>query len=313
MPYGQYRIGGTANPDSEPVVVPPNKGRALVWLDASDGTTIVSQSGNEVTEVSDKANGLTYRSDTRAPATGGPDTGTDTIGGLNVFNFSASETLRSHIGSSDPSAFSVYDLNNENCISMAFIGQTNNPSTDGSSRVFTLNAGTLLSSDFKFDVTPGTFTNNRIVPRVNSNNRWNILSAPESLVLGAPYIFCCTLTLPSKNTANTENTIIHKFELNGVGEGYDSTPLNNGDSSADFNDPVEILFGGRPSNNTFSGVLNSITSEKWYGLLGEIILFRGYWSPTELTGYLAHKWSQTGLLPVTHEYKTVAPTLPSFI
>ena len=129
--------------------------------------------------------------------------------------------------------------------------------------------------------------------------------------VAAPFILTTTLTLPSRGNATFENVTLHKFEFNGVGQGFGSQAINNGDNNANWNEPMEIIFNGRSQNSILTGVLNA--SEEWQGLIGEFIMLEGYWDPAEMTGYLADKWGMQGLLPADHPYKSSAPTLPSFV
>lgn len=316
---GRYRLGGTANLAASNIVVPGNKGRALLWIDAQDPATILSQSGNEVTELADKAHGTPYRSDSRSPATGGPDTGTATIGGLNALDFDFTDVLRTHISSSDPPLVGNFlPLNDVNCVSIGVVCDASSAGPNTSTLLSALQGpvgGSANDRNMQFTL---SHSSNRASFRGQWNNFVGIDTTSTSDFFDSPKILTATLTLPSRSADIGNNLVLHKFHVNGTSAetsgsiNWSHIQNNSGFSNDRVFAPGSILIGARSSNHNHANTIN-LSNEQFGGLLGEMIVLAGYWDPFELDGYLAHKWNLASNLPAAHPYKAAPPILPAFV
>ena len=276
-----FSYTASGNPNSYPDQWSPSTDITTVaWIDASDSSSYTQTSEN-LTGVTDKSGTFTMT------VNGNPQTNAVTQNGLNVFEFDGSgddltsTSFVSQVSSGNHWAIGVYryvavDSNKDSLWSYE---------TNGSpKRDYAMSSGN--SSSFTGELDLDGLSNNRISSSIGNTKEWDSISL----------------------TQNQWHIVAVFFNKTGnqIGVRVDGenafTPVNDYDNSLQTNQQLRIM--------------RNRSSQRLNGKLGEFFAVANLpgTGGTDIStlekaeGYLAHKWGLTSSLPVSHPYKSSAPT-----
>ena len=252
-----------------------------IWLDASD-TTSYTLSGSTVTAVTDKASNFSISVD------GTPTRVTSGLNGLNVWDFSGSESLITSDeqavtdGSGNHWAIGVFLADSVDDSQDSFYSFENNTVSSGSKRDYAVSSGN--ASAFNGELDLDGLSSNRISTTIGNKQDFD-----SGVSLDA---FHLVGTIFNK----TGNQI--SVRVDGANA---FTPVNDYDNSINTNQDIRIM--------------RNRASEKFDGRVAEFFVVGALpgTGGTNISdfekaeGYLAHKWGLTGNLPSDHPFKSVAP------
>ena len=252
-----------------------------IWLDASD-TTSYTLSGSTVTAVTDKASNFSISVD------GTPTRVTSGLNGLNVWDFSGSESLITSDeqavtdGSGNHWAIGVFLADTVDDSQDSFYSFENNTVSSGSKRDYAVSSGN--ASAFNGELDLDGLSSNRISTTIGNKQDFD-----SGVSLDA---FHLVGTIFNK----TGNQI--SVRVDGANA---FTPVNDYDNSINTNQDIRIM--------------RNRASEKFDGRVAEFFVVGALpgTGGTNISdfekaeGYLAHKWGLTGNLPSDHPFKSVAP------
>lgn len=277
MPFGIHRhiitVGGNWDPTDSITT--------SFHIDAAD-TSSYSLSGSTVTAVTDKASNFTISVD------GTPTRVTSGLNGLNVWDFSGSESLITSDeqavtdGSGNHWAIGVFLADTINDNQDSFYGFENNTVSSGSKRDYAVSSGN--ASAFNGELDLDGLSSNRISTTIGNKQDFD-----SGVSLDA---FHLVGTIFNK----TGNQI--SVRVDGANA---FTPVNDYDNSINTNQDIRIM--RNRANEKFDGrVAEFFVVGALPGTGGTNIS-----DFEKAEGYLAHKWGLTGNLPSDHPFKNVAP------
>lgn len=258
---------GLHNAALAPLPVPwsPSEISTIFWYDAADESTITA-TGNEVTQMLDKSGNnvtLTVINQSRI----GPDTGTRTLNGLNVLEYTKTALNTNQILENDS-----FSQAQPFCI--AGIVRLDNEGITTSEQDF-LFSGTESSTD-------------RVAVRRMTTDQWQIYTTKSGTT---------TKTVPSPAVALEDTNFLLSFYFGGTNT---STIRINGtpNGSGIVNDtPFSSLnIGG-----------NFAEDQSLDGFIAELVAFADPNDQEIVEGYLAWKWGMQGDLDGNHRYKNSRP------
>lgn len=277
MPFGIHRhiitVGGNWDPTDSITT--------SFHIDAAD-TSSYSLSGSTVTAVTDKASNFTISVD------GTPTRVTSGLNGLNVWDFSGSESLITSDeqavtdGSGNHWAIGVFLADTIDDTQDSFYGFENNTVSSGSKRDYAVSSGN--ASAFNGELDLDGLSSNRISTTIGNKQDFD-----SGVSLDA---FHLVGTIFNK----TGNQI--SVRVDGANA---FTPVNDYDNSINTNQDIRIM--RNRANEKFDGrVAEFFVVGALPGTGGTNIS-----DFEKAEGYLAHKWGLTGNLPSDHPFKNVAP------
>jgi hypothetical protein len=277
MPFGIHRHIITVGGNWEPT----DSITTSFHIDAAD-TSSYSLSGSTVTAVTDKASNFTISVD------GTPTRVTSGLNGLNVWDFSGSESLITSDeqavtdGSGNHWAIGVFLADRVDDNQDSFYSFENNTVSSGSKRDYAVSSGN--ASAFNGELDLDGLSSNRISTTIGNKQDFD-----SSVSLDA---FHLVGTIFNK----TGNQI--SVRVDGANA---FTPVNDYDNSINTNQDIRIM--RNRANEKFDGrVAEFFVVGALPGTGGTNIS-----DFEKAEGYLAHKWGLTGNLPSDHPFKNVAP------
>ena len=277
MPFGIHRHIITVGGNWEPT----DSITTSFHIDAAD-TSSYSLSGSTVTAVTDKASNFTISVD------GTPTRVTSGLNGLNVWDFSGSESLITSDeqavtdGSGNHWAIGVFLADRVDDSQDSFYSFENNTVSSGSKRDYAVSSGN--ASAFNGELDLDGLSSNRISTTIGNKQDFD-----SSVSLDA---FHLVGTIFNK----TGNQI--SVRVDGANA---FTPVNDYDNSINTNQDIRIM--RNRANEKFDGrVAEFFVVGALPGTGGTNIS-----DFEKAEGYLAHKWGLTGNLPSDHPFKNVAP------
>jgi len=277
MPFGIHRhiitVGGNWDPTDSITT--------SFHIDAAD-TSSYSLSGSTVTAVTDKASNFTISVD------GTPTRVTSGLNGLNVWDFSGSESLITSDeqavtnGSGNHWAIGVFLADRVDDNQDSFYGFENNTVSSGSKRDYAVSAGN--ASAFNGELDLDGLSSNRISTTIGNKQDFD-----SGVSLDA---FHLVGTIFNK----TGNQI--SVRVDGANA---FTPVNDYDNSINTNQDIRIM-RNRANERLDGRVAEFFVVGALPGTGGTNIS-----DFEKAEGYLAHKWGLTGNLPSDHPFKNVAP------
>lgn len=276
--FAGRRASAFGGPAYNPSVNIPN---LCCWLDPSDTSTTTYNGSNELTAITDKTGTLTMTVNNT------PSKGTANSLDVIVFNQSSSEYLQSDIGNAQSAGGNHWAL---------FMGQIATPNNTKDSiwsfetynspkRDYAVSASSTSAFDGELDL--DGLSSNRI-----SSNAGNLIEFTAQTPIAAS---TNVIVVAFFNMLGDEIGV----RVNGVNA---FTPETDYDNNLQNNQQLRI-FRNRGSQ-TFGGSMYEFMSVK--GLPGTGGTDMTYIEQAE--GYVAHKWGSASLLPVSHPYKSTAPT-----
>ena len=277
MPLGIHRhiitVGGNWDPTDSITT--------SFHIDATD-TSSYTLSGSTVTAVTDKASNFSISVD------GTPTRVTSGLNGLNVWDFSGSESLITSDeqavtdGSGNHWAIGVFLADSVDDSQDSFYSFENNTVSSGSKRDYAVSSGN--ASAFNGELDLDGLSSNRISTTIGNKQDFD-----SGVSLDA---FHLVGTIFNK----TGNQI--SVRVDGANA---FTPVNDYDNSINTNQDIRIM--------------RNRASEKFDGRVAEFFVVGALpgTGGTNISdfekaeGYLAHKWGLTGNLPSDHPFKSVAP------
>ena len=277
MPLGIHRhiitVGGNWDPTDSITT--------SFHIDAAD-TSSYTLSGSTVTAVTDKASNFSISVD------GTPTRVTSGLNGLNVWDFSGSESLITSDeqavtdGSGNHWAIGVFLADSVDDSQDSFYSFENNTVSSGSKRDYAVSSGN--ASAFNGELDLDGLSSNRISTTIGNKQDFD-----SGVSLDA---FHLVGTIFNK----TGNQI--SVRVDGANA---FTPVNDYDNSINTNQDIRIM--------------RNRASEKFDGRVAEFFVVGALpgTGGTNISdfekaeGYLAHKWGLTGNLPSDHPFKSVAP------
>ena len=277
MPFGIHRhiitVGGNWDPTDSITT--------SFHIDAAD-TSSYSLSGSTVTAVTDKASNFSISVD------GTPTRVTSGLNGLNVWDFSGSESLITSDeqavtdGSGNHWAIGVFLADRVDDSQDSFYSFENNTVSSGSKRDYAVSSGN--ASAFNGELDLDGLSSNRISTTIGNKQDFD-----SGVSLDA---FHLVGTIFNK----TGNQI--SVRVDGANA---FTPVNDYDNSINTNQDIRIM--RNRANEKFDGrVAEFFVVGALPGTGGTNIS-----DFEKAEGYLAHKWGLTGNLPSDHPFKNVAP------
>ena len=269
---GRRSVAGTWSPETDITTV--------AWIDASDSSTYTQTSEN-LTGVTDKSGTFTMT------VNGNPQTNAITQNGLNVFEFDGSgddltsTTYTAQVSSGNHWAIGVF----------RYVAVDNNKDsiwsyeTNGSpKRDYAMSSGN--GSSFTGELDLDGLSSDRISSTIGNLEEWS----SKSLTQNQWHIVACFFN-KSGNQIGVRVDGENAF-----------TPVNDYDNSLQTNQQLRIM------RNRSSQRLNAKLGE--FFAVADLPGTGGTDMSTieKAEGYLAHKWDLTSSLPVSHAYKTTAPT-----
>ena len=277
MPFGIHRHIITVGGNWEPT----DSITTSFHIDAAD-TSSYSLSGSTVTAVTDKASNFSISVD------GTPTRVTSGLNGLNVWDFSGSESLITSDeqavtdGSGNHWAIGVFLADRVDDSQDSFYSFENNTVSSGSKRDYAVSSGN--ASAFNGELDLDGLSSNRISTTIGNKQDFD-----SSVSLDA---FHLVGTIFNK----TGNQI--SVRVDGANA---FTPVNDYDNSINTNQDIRIM--RNRANEKFDGrVAEFFVVGALPGTGGTNIS-----DFEKAEGYLAHKWGLTGNLPSDHPFKNVAP------
>ena len=277
MPFGIHRhiitVGGNWDPTDSITT--------SFHIDAAD-TSSYSLSGSTVTAVTDKASNFSISVD------GTPTRVTSGLNGLNVWDFSGSESLITSDeqavtdGSGNHWAIGVFLADRVDDNQDSFYSFENNTVSSGSKRDYAVSSGN--ASAFNGELDLDGLTSNRISTTIGNKQDFD-----SSVSLDAFHIVG-TIFNKTGNQISVRVDGANAF-----------TPVNDYDNSINTNQDIRIM--RNRANEKFDGrVAEFFVVGALPGTGGTNIS-----DFEKAEGYLAHKWGLTGNLPSDHPFKNVAP------
>ena len=273
---GSFFAGRRASTYSSAAWDPSTDITAAAWLDASD-TSSYSTSGSNVTAVTDKAGNATVT------VTGTPNI-TNTLDSKNVWTFTSGEDLTTdevaQASSGNHWAIGVMQWNQINDTQDSFwsLDTTGSPK-----RCYAVSASNASAFDGELDL--DALSSNRISSTIGNTQDFDSGIAQNTWVI-IGVIF-----------NKTGNQIAVRVDGDNA-----FTPVNDYDNSLQTNMDLRI-FRNRSNERMQGQMAEFFTVADVPGTGGtDITDFE------KAEGYLAHKWALTGNLPVSHPYKSTAPT-----
>jgi len=274
---GSFFAGRRASTYSSAAWDPSTDITAAAWLDASD-TSSYSTSGSNVTAVTDKAGNATVT------VTGTPNI-TNTLDSKNVWTFTSGEDLTTdevaQASSGNHWAIGVMQWNQINDTQDSFwsLDTTGSPK-----RCYAVSASNASAFDGELDL-DALSNPNRISSTIGNAQDFDSGIAQNTwVIIGAIF-------------NKTGNQIAVRVDGDNA-----FTPVNDYDNSLQTNMDLRI-FRNRSNERMQGQMAEFFTVADVPGTGGtDITDFE------KAEGYLAHKWALTGNLPVSHPYKSTAPT-----
>jgi len=274
---GSFFAGRRASAFSSAAWDPSTDITAAAWLDASD-TSSYSTSGSNVTAVTDKAGNATVT------VTGTPNV-TQSLDSKNVFQFTSGEDLTTNefaqASSGNHWAIGVMQWNQINDTQDSFwsLDTTGSPK-----RCYAVSASNASAFDGELDL-DALSNPNRISSTIGNAQDFDSGIAQNTwVIIGAIF-------------NKTGNQIAVRVDGDNA-----FTPVNDYDNSLQTNMDLRI-FRNRSNERMQGQMAEFFTVADVPGTGGtDITDFE------KAEGYLAHKWALTGNLPVSHPYKSSAPT-----
>ena len=274
---GSFFAGRRASTYSSAAWDPSTDITAAAWLDASD-TSSYSTSGSNVTAVTDKAGNATVT------VTGTPNI-TNTLDSKNVWTFTSGEDLTTdevaQASSGNHWAIGVMQWNQINDTQDSFwsLDTTGSPK-----RCYAVSASNASAFDGELDL-DALSNPNRISSTIGNAQDFDSGIAQNTwVIIGAIF-------------NKTGNQIAVRVDGDNA-----FTPVNDYDNSLQTNMDLRI-FRNRSNERMQGQMAEFFTVADVPGTGGtDITDFE------KAEGYLAHKWALTGNLPVSHPYKSSAPT-----
>ena len=274
---GSFFAGRRASTYSSAAWDPSTDITAAAWLDASD-TSSYSTSGSNVTAVTDKAGNATVT------VTGTPNI-TNTLDSKNVWTFTSGEDLTTdevaQASSGNHWAIGVMQWNQINDTQDSFwsLDTTGSPK-----RCYAVSASNASAFDGELDL-DALSNPNRISSTIGNAQDFDSGIAQDTwVIIGAIF-------------NKTGNQIAVRVDGDNA-----FTPVNDYDNSLQTNMDLRI-FRNRSNERMQGQMAEFFTVADVPGTGGtDITDFE------KAEGYLAHKWALTGNLPVSHPYKSTAPT-----
>ena len=274
---GSFFAGRRASAFSSAAWDPSTDITAAAWLDASD-TSSYSTSGSNVTAVTDKAGNATVT------VTGTPNI-TNTLDSKNVWTFTSGEDLTTdevaQASSGNHWAIGVMQWNQINDTQDSFwsLDTTGSPK-----RCYAVSASNASAFDGELDL-DALSNPNRISSTIGNAQDFDSGIAQNTwVIIGAIF-------------NKTGNQIAVRVDGDNA-----FTPVNDYDNSLQTNMDLRI-FRNRSNERMQGQMAEFFTVADVPGTGGtDITDFE------KAEGYLAHKWALTGNLPVSHPYKSTAPT-----
>jgi len=278
---GSFTAGRRANSFSSPPAAwsPSTDISPAIWLDASDAGyyTLNVPSGNTVTGVADKAGNAVVT------VTGLPDKA-NTLDGKTVFTFTSGEDLTTNevaqASSGNHWAVGVFQWNQINDTQDSF---WSTETTGSPKRDYAVSSGNASAFDGELDL--DALSSNRISSTIGNKQDFDSGIAQDTwVIIGAIF-------------NKTGNQIAVRVDGDNA-----FTPVNDYDNSLQTNMDLRI-FRNRSNERMQGRMAEFFTVADVPGTGGtDITDFE------KAEGYLAHKWGLTGNLPVSHPYKSSAPT-----
>ena len=275
---GSFKAGRRASAYSSAPWSPASSITAAAWFDASD-TGSYTLSGSNVTAVTDKAGNATVT------VNGTPNV-TQTLDGKNVFQFQSSEDFTTdeftQASNGNHWAIGVMQWNTRNDSQDSFWSTENNTASASSKRDYAISAG---ASNFDGELDLDGLSSNRISTTIGNKQDFDSGIAQNTwVIIGAIF-------------NKTGNQIAVRVD------GLDKfTPVNDYDNSLQTNMDLRI-FRNRANERMQGQMAEFFTVADVPGTGGTDIT-----DVQKAEGYLAHKWGLQGNLPVSHPYKSLAPT-----
>ena len=277
MPLGIHRHIITVGGNWEPT----DSITTSFHIDAAD-TSSYSLSGSTVTAVTDKASNFTISVD------GTPTRVTSGLNGLNVWDFSGSESLITSDeqavtdGSGNHWAIGVFLADRVDDNQDSFYSFENNTVSSGSKRDYAVSSGN--ASAFNGELDLDGLSSNRISTTIGNKQDF------DSGVSLDAFHLVGTIFNKTGNQISTRVDGANAF-----------TPVNDYDNSINTNQDIRIM--RNRANEKFDGrVAEFFVVGALPGTGGTNIS-----DFEKAEGYLAHKWGLTGNLPSDHPFKNVAP------
>ena len=253
---------------------------SAIWFDASD-TSSYTLSGSNVTAVTDKAGNATV-------TVGGTPNVSNTLDSKNVFTF-ASGSLEdfttnevAQASSGNHWAIGVMQWNARNDTQDSFWSTENNSGSILNKRDYAISAG---ASNFDGELDLDGLVTNRISSTIGNLQNFDSGIAQNTWVI--------LVAIFNK----TGNQIAVRVDGDNA-----FTPVNDYDNSLDTNMDLRI-FRNRANERMGGRMAEFFTVADVPGTGGTDIT-----DVEKAEGYLAHKWGLTSSLPVSHPYKSSAPT-----
>tara|TARA_E500000178_G_scaffold276252_1_gene275160 strand:- start:67 stop:930 length:864 start_codon:yes stop_codon:yes gene_type:complete len=276
-----FKAGRRANSFSSPPAAwnPSTDITAAIWFDASD-TGSYTLSGSNVTAVTDKAGNATV-------TVNGTPMISNTLDSKAVFSFSGSgEDFTTNevaqASSGNHWAIGVMQWNTRNDSQDSFWSTENNSGSIFNKRDYAISAG---ASNFDGELDLDGLSSGRISTTIGNLQEFDSGIAQNTwVILGVIF-------------NKTGNQIAVRVDGDNA-----FTPVNDYDNSLDTDMDLRIM--RNRANERMSGrMAEFFTVADVPGTGGtNISTFQ------KAEGYLAHKWALTGNLPVSHPYKSSAPT-----
>ena len=276
---GSFTAGRRANAFGSAPWSPASSITAAIWFDASD-TSSYSVSGSDVTAVTDKAGNATVT------VNGTPNVST-TLDSKNTFTFSGvgedfTTDEFTQASNGNHWAIGVMQWNTRNDSQDSFWSTENNSGSIANKRDYAISAGV---SNFAGELDLDGLITGRISSTIGNKQDFDSGVAQNTWVI--------MVVIFNK----TGNQIALRVD------GTDAfTPVNDYDNSLDTNMDLRI-FRNR-ANERMGGIMAEFFSVASIPGTGGTDIT----DVQKAEGYLAHKWGLTSNLPVSHPYKSVAPT-----
>ena len=275
---GSFTAGRRASAFSSAPWNPSTDITAAIWFDASD-TGSYTLSGSNVTAVTDKKGNATVT------VNGTPNVST-TLDSKNTFTFVPDEDFTTdevaQASNGNHWAIGVMQWNTRNDSQDSFWSTENNSGSIATKRDYAISAGV---SNFDGELDLDGLITGRISSTIGNKQDFDSGVAQNTWVI--------MVVIFNK----TGNQIALRVD------GTDAfTPVNDYDNSLDTNMDLRI-FRNRANERMGGRMAEFFSVASIPGTGGTDIT-----DVEKAEGYLAHKWGLTSSLPVSHPYKSVAPT-----
>ena len=279
---GSFKAGRRATAFSSPPAAwdPSTDITSAFWLDASD-TSSYTTSGSNVTAVTDKAGNATVT------VTGTPNI-SNTLDSKTVWTFTSGEDLTTdEFAQVDADgnhwAIGLMLWSQINDTKDSFWSTDNNTVSSSSKRDYAVSASNASAFDGELDL--DGLVSNRISSTIGNKQDF------DSGIAQNTWVIICAIFNKSGNQIAVRVNGDNAF-----------TPVNDYDNSLQTNMDLRI-FRNRSNERMQGQMAEFFTVADIPGTGGTDIS-----DVEKAEGYLAHKWGLTGNLPVSHPYKSSAPT-----